>query len=89
MMKLMRVLEERSGALKNYSLYPAKGERSDRPLRPIHTMVDEILKGQSLQFNKIYAKVGPEQLLRAPRAATGGRVGLQHIVPLVCGTEFG
>jgi len=39
-------------------------------LRPIRTMVDEILKQLSPQFNKMYAKVGrpsipPEQLLRA------------------------
>ena len=42
----------------------------DHPLRPIRTMVDEILKDLSPQFNKMYAKVGrpsipPEQLLRA------------------------
>jgi len=42
----------------------------DHPLRPIRTMVDEILKQLSPQFNKMYAKVGrasipPEQLLRA------------------------
>ena len=41
----------------------------DHPLRPIRAMVDEILKQLSLQFNKMYAKVGrpsipPEQLLR-------------------------
>ena len=44
--------------------------RKDHPLRPIRTMVDEILKQLSPQFNKMYAKVGrpsipPEQLLRA------------------------
>jgi len=42
----------------------------DHPLRPIRTMVNEILKDLSPQFNKMYAKVGrpsipPEQLLRA------------------------
>ena len=42
----------------------------DHPLRPIRTMVDEILKQLSPQFTKMYAKVGrpsipPEQLLRA------------------------
>ncbi len=42
----------------------------DHPLRPIRTMVDEILKQLSPQFDKMYAKVGrpsipPEQLLRA------------------------
>jgi len=44
--------------------------RSDHPLRPIRTIVDEILKELSPQFHKMYAKVGrpsipPEQLLRA------------------------
>jgi transposase len=49
---------------------PEQRVRSDHPLRPIRTMVDEILKQLSPQFNKMYAKVGrpsipPEQLLRA------------------------
>ena len=42
--------------------------RSDHPLRPVGTMVDEILKQPSPQFDKMYAKGGgpsipPEQLL--------------------------
>jgi transposase len=49
---------------------PAQRVRKDHPLRPIRTMVDEILKQLSPQFNKMYARVGrpsipPEQLLRA------------------------
>jgi transposase len=49
---------------------PEQRVRSDHPLRPIRTMVDEILKQLSPQFNRMYAKVGrpsipPEQLLRA------------------------
>src|ERR1700704_6757117 len=49
---------------------PEQRVRRDHPLRPIRTMVDEILKQLSPQFNKMYAKVGrpsipPEQLLRA------------------------
>src|SRR5271170_6621498 len=49
---------------------PEQRVRSDHPLRPIRTMVDEILKQLSPQFNKMYAKVGrpsipPEQLFRA------------------------
>ena len=44
--------------------------RQDHPLRPIRTLVDQILKQLSRQFDKMYAKVGrpsipPEQLLRA------------------------
>ena len=83
---------------------PEQRVRKDHPLRPIRTMVDEILKQLSPQFHKMYAKVGrpsipPEQLLRAQlfadvvfgaqRAALDGRDGLQHFVPLVCGAEFG
>ena len=49
---------------------PEQRVRSDHPLRPIRTMVDEVLKQLSPQFHKMYAKVGrpsipPEQLLRA------------------------
>ena len=49
---------------------PEQRVRKDHPLRPIRTMVDEILKQLSPQFHKMYAKVGrpsipPEQLLRA------------------------
>ena len=49
---------------------PEQRVRKDHPLRPIRTMVDEILKHLSPQFSKMYAKVGrpsipPEQLLRA------------------------
>jgi transposase len=49
---------------------PEQRVRKDHPLRPIRTMVDEILKQLSPQFSKMYAKVGrpsipPEQLLRA------------------------
>jgi transposase len=49
---------------------PEQRVRKDHPLRPIRTMVDEILKRLSPQFSKMYAKAGrpsipPEQLLRA------------------------
>ena len=48
---------------------PEQRVRKDHPLRPIRTMVDEILKQLSPQFSKMYAKVGhpsipPEQLLQ-------------------------
>jgi transposase len=51
-------------------LSPEQRVRQDHPLRPIRTMVDEILKKLSPRFDKMYAKVGrpsipPEQLLRA------------------------
>jgi len=51
-------------------LSPEQRVRQDHPLRPIRSMVDEILKQLSPQFSRMYAKVGrpsipPEQLLRA------------------------
>ncbi len=49
---------------------PEQRVRKDHPLRPIRTMVDQVLKELSPEFNKMYSKVGrpsipPEQLLRA------------------------
>jgi transposase len=43
---------------------------ADHPLRPIHKIVDEILKEMSPKFQKLYSNVGrpsiaPEQLLRS------------------------
>ncbi len=76
----------------------------DHPLRPIRTMVDEILKQLSPQFNKMYAKVGrpsipPEQLLRAQllqmlysvrsERLLMEEIGLQHFVPLVREAKYG
>jgi transposase len=42
---------------------------ADHPLRPIRKLVDEILKGMSPQFSKLYSNVrrpsiAPERLLR-------------------------
>src|SRR5215472_2434437 len=49
---------------------PEQRVRKDHPLRPIRTMVDQVLKQLSPEFDKMYAKAGrpsipPEQLLRA------------------------
>jgi len=49
---------------------PAQRVPADHPLRPIRTMVNEILKDMSPAFSKLYARFGrpsipPEQLLRA------------------------
>lgn len=43
---------------------------ADHPLRPIRQLVDDILRGMSRDFDRLYAKVGrpsipPERLLRA------------------------
>ena len=65
----MRGTDQQQSHVFSY-ISPEQRVRSDHPLRPIRTMVDEILKQLSPQFNKMYAKVGrpsipPEQLLRA------------------------
>ena len=65
----MRGTDQQQSHVFSY-ISPQQRVRSDHPLRPIRTMVDEILKQLSPQFNKMYAKVGrpsipPEQLLRA------------------------
>ena len=65
----MRGTDQQQSHVFSY-ISPEQRVRGDHPLRPIRTMVDEILKQLSPQFNKMYAKVGrpsipPEQLLRA------------------------
>ena len=65
----MRGTDQQQSHVFSY-LSPEQRVRKDHPLRPIRTMVDEILKQLSPQFSKMYAKVGrpsipPEQLLRA------------------------
>ena len=64
----MRGTDQQQNHVFSY-ISPEQRVRKDHPLRPIRTMVDEILKQLSPQFNKMYAKVGrpsipPEQLLR-------------------------
>jgi len=65
----MRGTDQQQSHVFSY-ISPEQRVRRDHPLRPIRTMVDEILKQLSPQFHKRYAKVGrpsipPEQLLRA------------------------
>ncbi len=65
----MRGTDQQQSHVFSY-ISPEQRVRKDHPLRPIRTMVDEILKQLSPQFNKMYAKVGrpsipPEQLLRS------------------------
>jgi transposase len=65
----MRGTDQQQNHVFSY-ISPEQRVRKDHPLRPIRTMVDEILKQLSPQFQKMYAKVGrpsipPEQLLRA------------------------
>src|SRR6202041_3404898 len=65
----MRGTDQQQSHVFSY-ISPEQRVRSDHPLRPIRTMVDEILKQLSPQFSKMYAKVGrpsipQEQLLRA------------------------
>ena len=65
----MRGTDQQQSHVFSY-ISPEQRVRQDDPLRPIRTMVDDILKQVSPQFNKMYANVGrpsipPEQLLRA------------------------
>src|SRR5487761_1385392 len=65
----MRGTDQQQSHIFSY-ISPEQRVRKDHPLRPIRTMIDEILKQLSPQFDKMYAKVGrpsipPEQLLRA------------------------
>ena len=65
----MRGTDQQQSHVFSY-ISPEQRVRREHPLRPIRTMVDEILKQLSPQFHKMYAKVGrpsipPEQLLRA------------------------
>jgi hypothetical protein len=65
----MRGTDQQKNHVFSY-ISPEQRVRKDHPLRPIRTMVDEILKQLSPQFSKMNAKVGrpsipPEQLLRA------------------------
>jgi transposase len=65
----MRGTDQQQSHVFSY-ISPEQRVPRDHPLRPIRTIVDEILKQLSPQFNKMYAKVGrpsipPEQLLRA------------------------
>jgi len=65
----MRGDDQQQGHVFSY-ISPEKRVRKDHPVRPIRTMVDQVLKGFSPEFNKMYSKVGrpsipPEQLLRA------------------------
>ena len=65
----MRGTDQQQNHVFSY-ISPEQRVPRDHPLRPIRTMVDEILKQLSPRFNKMYSKVGrpsipPEQLLRA------------------------
>src|SRR5271168_1184147 len=98
----MRGTDQQQSHVFSY-ISPEQRVRSDHPLRPIRAMVDEILKQLSPQFNKMYESGSPvdsagavvartvaaDVVFGAQRAALDGRDGLQHIVPLVRGIEFG
>ena len=65
----MRGNDPEQGGMFSY-ISPEQRVRKDHPLRPIRTMVDQVLKELSPRFDRMYAKVGrpsipPEQLLRA------------------------
>jgi transposase len=65
----MRGNDQQQGHVFSY-LSPEQRVRPDHPLRPIHSMVDQVLRELSPEFAKMYSKIGrpsipPEQLLRA------------------------
>src|SRR5512146_223040 len=65
----MRGHDEQQRQMFSY-LSPEQRVRKDHPLRAIRTMVDEVLRGLSSQFSRMYAREGrpsiaPEKLLRA------------------------
>ncbi len=65
----MRGHDEQQSQMFSY-LSPEQRVRKDHPLRAIRTMVDEVLRGLSPQFSRMYAREGrpsiaPEKLLRA------------------------
>ena len=65
----MRGDDRQQGTMFSY-LSPEQRVPADHPLRPIRQMVDEVLKGLSPRFDRMYAQMGrpsiaPEKLLRA------------------------
>jgi transposase len=65
----MRGEDPKQDAMFSY-ISPEKRVPEEHPLRPIRTMVDQVLKEMSPRFARLYAKVGrpsipPERLLRA------------------------
>lgn len=65
----MRGTDQQQSHVFSY-ISPEQRVPKNHPLRPVRTMVDEILKQMSPQLSRMYAKVGrpsipPEQLLRA------------------------
>jgi hypothetical protein len=85
-------------------LSPEARVRKDHPLRLMRTMVDEVLRALSPQFDGMYASEGrpsiaPEKLLRAQllqmlysirsELSADGRDRLQRAVSLVRRIEFG
>src|ERR1700757_4680078 len=65
----MRGTDQQQNHIFSY-ISPEQRVRNDHPLRPIRTMVDEVLCQMSPVFDAMYAKMGrpsipPEKLLRA------------------------
>src|SRR5208283_3051623 len=76
-------------------LSPEARVRKDHPLRVVRTMVDEVLRALSPQFDRMYASeiatgaVVATAVLDSQRAAADGRDRLQHAVSLVRRVESG
>ena len=65
----MRGDDQQQAAMYSY-ISPEQRVPADHPLRPIRSMVDDVLRGLSRDFDRLYARTGrpsipPEKLLRA------------------------
>src|SRR5215471_14324019 len=64
---------------------PEQRVPADHPLRPIRQLVDEILRGMSRDFDRLYAQVGrpsipPERLLRAQLLQVFYSIRSEHLL---------
>jgi hypothetical protein len=99
----MRGDDQQQTSLYSY-VSPEQRVPADHPLRVIRRLVDTVLKRLSPRFESLYAEGGrpsiaPERLLPWPavavslfvaqRTAADGAAGLQPVVPLVRGLEYG
>jgi hypothetical protein len=69
LLESMRGTDEQQSQMFSY-LSPEQRVRKDHPLRAIRTMVDEVLRSLSREFDRMYSREGrpsiaPEKLLRA------------------------
>ena len=96
----MRGADQQQGSMYSYVTMERR-IRKDHPVRRIRGLVDRALEGMDTLLDMMYASQGrpsiaPERLLRAQLlmilyfdpigAAVDGAIGLQPVVPVVCGS---